>query len=75
MAEYGIAALGPRLKQVRLDHGYKQYVVAQKLNLSKGSLCHFERGQRHPSLETLIKLCNFYDLSPEELLIKETNHS
>ena len=37
----------------------------------QGVLCEYEQGNRTPSLGVLLKLCNFYMCSPNDLLIKD----
>ena len=57
-----------RLKKARKDAGYNQNEVSKLLNISRSSLSKYENGQLEPSLETLAKLAQFYNISANWLL-------
>lgn len=61
-------ALGTRIQQRRQQLGYSQQYVAEKLDLSISFYSRVERGEKVASLETLIKIANFYDFSLDFLL-------
>ena len=57
-----------RLKELRRVCGITQKVVADHLGLTVKAYCFYELGQREPSLGTLIKLCDFFDVSADYLI-------
>lgn len=61
-------ALGSRVQQRRQQLGFSQQYVAEKLDLSISFYSRVERGEKVASLETLIKIANFYDFSLDFLL-------
>lgn len=60
--------LPTRLKSIREERGLVQERVAEKLNISIGTLSGYERGYRGPSPDMLTKLANLYDVSTDWLL-------
>lgn len=44
------------LKSIRLEKGWTQQYVADKLGITKGSYSNIENGVRDPSLKTAIKI-------------------
>ena len=57
-----------RLKKLRLESGQTLKSVAKELNLSISAYSNYEQGIREPSLETLAKICKFFDVSADYLL-------
>ena len=66
-------ALGAKIKQKRLGLGMTQERVSEKLDLSESFYSRIERGERVLSVETLIKIANFYSLSLDYLLLDSTH--
>lgn len=57
-----------KLKMLRLEKGLKQTEVSDALGLSKNAFANYEMGIREPSLETLKKICKFFEVSSDFLL-------
>ena len=66
-------ALGAKLKQKRLSLGLTQEKVAEKLGLSESFYSRIERGDRVLSVETLVKVACFFDVSLDYLLLDATH--
>lgn len=62
---------GSRLKQARTEQNFTSEMLAEKCNLNAVFIRQMESGIRHPSVSTLIKLCNILQVSPEFLLKDE----
>lgn len=56
------------LKQIRKERGYTQLKVSIDLNISREALSHYENGKREPSIETLLKMSNYYNVSIDYLI-------
>lgn len=61
-----------RLKELRTKQGYLQCEVADKLGISRLAYIKYERGISQPSKKTLAQLADFFDVSVDYLLGKET---
>lgn len=61
-------SLGRKLTKLRIDKALSQQEVASEIGMSNSNLSHYEKGNRVPSLSTFIRLCKFYDVSPQEML-------
>lgn len=48
------------LKSIRLERGWTQQYVADKLGITKGSYSNIENGVRDPSLKTAIKISKLF---------------
>ena len=58
----------PLIKSLRIQRGFSQAVVAEKLALSRQSYMAIERGTRELSLPEAERVCDLYGISIEELL-------
>ena len=67
--------LGAKIRQKRQGLGWTQERVSEKLDLSESFYSRIERGERVLSVETLMKIANFYNLSLDYLLLNTTRSS
>ncbi|MBE7061986.1 MAG: helix-turn-helix transcriptional regulator [Clostridiales bacterium] len=56
------------LKELRKTYGFTQRQLAQKLGISQPSYIRYEIGTSEPSLETLCKIADVFDVSVDFLL-------
>ena len=59
---------GERLKALRRGKKLTQQQLADKIELVKSSICAYEKNTKYPSVDVLIKLCKFFDVSSDYLL-------
>ena len=59
------------IKQIRARNNESQEEMAERLNLSQGSITGWETGVRTPSFKTLIKIADTYNVSVDYLLGRE----
>lgn len=57
-----------RLKELRLEKGMTQQQIASLLNIKQQSYTRYEYGTGEPSLQTLIKLAEIFEVSTDYLL-------
>ncbi len=57
-----------RLRETRIEKGLRQKDVAEAMGLTLRAICNYEAGTREPSLDTLKKLCLFFNVSSDYLL-------
>lgn len=60
--------IGERLKELRKGKGWTQVQVAAKMGLTDSVISFYERQERAPSPEVLIKFAELYDVSTDYLL-------
>ena len=60
--------LGQRLKELRLEKGWTQKEMAEKLGLNSVTYLHYEKGQREPPLSLLADMATFFEVSVDYLL-------
>ena len=53
-----------RLKELRLEKGYTQQWVAEKLNIKQQSYARYEYGTGEPSLDTLKNIALYLKFPP-----------
>ena len=58
-----------RLKEIRLERGKKQLELAQLLNIQQNTYSQYETGKRQISLDFLIKLAKFYNVTTDYILM------
>ncbi len=66
-----IQGLPERLRAKREEKKMPRKAVCDSIGISEGVLCEYEQGNRTPSLGVLMKLCDFYRCSPNDLLVKD----
>lgn len=59
------------LLKLRLASGHSQQGLADKIGIALRTYQYYERGQREPTLSTLVALADFYDMSLDELVCRE----
>ena len=57
-----------RLKQLRAEKGETLKEVSAALELTLPCYAHYEQGVREPSLSTLVKICDYFNVSADYLL-------
>lgn len=57
-----------RLKEARLRSGLKQSDVAELLGVKKNTISNWENGKANPDIDSLIRLCEIYEVSCSTLL-------
>ncbi|MBQ9023801.1 MAG: helix-turn-helix transcriptional regulator [Bacilli bacterium] len=64
--------LGSRIKSLRKSKGLTQSQLANLINVTKVSICCYEKGNRTPNLDTFMDLVNVLDTTPNYLLGVDT---
>ena len=64
-------AFGKQLQLYRERAGYSQEALAEQIECSTIFISYIERGEKSPSLDTLVKLANALDISVDILFGKE----
>lgn len=59
------------LKIIRKKLKLNQQKVAFDLNISREALSHYENGKRQPSLQMLVKMSNYFNVSINYLITGE----
>ena len=60
--------LSSRIKRLRTTHQLSQVELASALNVSKQSVSNWENDNILPSVEMLIRIAKFFDVSTDALL-------
>ena len=62
-----------KISEYRKMNGISQKSLAEKLGVSAGNLCEWEKGRIEPSISTLIKISELLEISVDELIGKDDN--
>lgn len=65
--------IGKRLKDLRKAKGFNQQDLGNLVNVTKVSICCYEKGTRTPNLETFQDLANVFNVSADYLLGNDIN--
>lgn len=60
--------LGDRIRELRCSHSLSQVELAQRLHVSKQTISNWENNNVPPSIDTLIRIATFFDVSTDYLL-------
>lgn len=64
--------LGDRIRELRNSHQLSQVELAKQLHVSKQTISNWENNNVPPSIDTLMRIAIFFDVSTDYLL--EFNH-
>lgn len=56
------------LKKIRISKNLNQQKVAYDLNISRECLSYYENGKREPSLQLLVKMSQYFNVSINYLI-------
>ena len=59
------------LSKIRKEKGYSQLKVAFALNISREALSYYENGKREPSLDLLLQMSKYFNVSIDYLITGE----
>ncbi|MBP3938401.1 MAG: helix-turn-helix transcriptional regulator [Clostridia bacterium] len=65
--------LSIRLKELRISHSLTQVDFAQKLSVTKQTVSNWENNNIQPSIDMLVKIADYFNISTDYLLGRETN--
>ena len=57
-----------RLKELRIQAGYTQQQIADKLHVSQQSYARYELGTGEPNLDMLVKISQIFEVSVDYML-------
>lgn len=57
-----------RFKELRLERGLTQQILSKKLNIRQQSYNRYKHGTGEPSINTIIKLSQIFDVTIDYLL-------
>ena len=69
MLIYDFCEIGNKLYETRKNKGLTQAEVAEKAELSDRTYADIERGSTNMRLETLLKICNALNITPNDILV------
>lgn len=64
-------ALAKNLKILRIEKNLTQQKLAQELHVGEDAVSGWERNKQNPTLEMLVKIANYFDVSIDYLLDNE----
>ncbi|MDE6761547.1 MAG: helix-turn-helix domain-containing protein [Lachnospiraceae bacterium] len=60
--------IGKKLKSTRLQKGFTQEAVAEKIQVSRQTISNWENEKSYPDIVSVVNLSNLYEISLDELL-------
>lgn len=60
-----------RLRKVRMELGYTQQNMADKLGISLNAYQKYEQAERSPSLDCIVVIADIFDVSLDYLLCRD----
>lgn len=60
------------IKDLRLTYNKTQDEIAEILEITRQAYTHYESGSRNPSVETLCKLADYYDVTLDYIVGRTT---
>lgn len=63
--------IGQKIKELRLKRGWSQEYLANKIGIGQQYISKYESGKMYPSLKTLLKLADVFEVSIEFSETKE----
>ena len=69
MQVYDAAAAGRRLRRLRKSKGLTQKALGERVGVSDRHISTVENGRENPGFETLIRLCDVLNVTPDYLIL------
>ena len=66
---YDMKKSGERIRRLRNEHGYTQEALAKKLGIDRSLLSHIEAGKRGCSVDLLVQLSEFFNVTLDLLVL------
>ena len=63
-----MTALGPQIRELRKSHGLKAEQIADVLGVNRRTFVYYESGEREPTVEQLVLLADYFDVSVDYLV-------
>lgn len=60
--------LGLRIRELRLQRGWSQKTLAERLHINKSVVSYYELGERYPTYDILLGLADIFHVSTDYLL-------
>lgn len=57
-----------RIKDLMMTERLSQYALAKSINVSQSTICNGLNGKKEPSVESLWKLADFFDVSVDYII-------
>ena len=57
-----------RIKDLMMTERLAQYALAKSINVSQSTICNWLNGKKEPSVESLWKLADFFDVSVDYII-------
>lgn len=67
--------LGYNIRTQRKKHSISQLALARQLNVSQSAVAHYEKGDREPTIDNLIRLSDIFGVSIDALVGKADDRS
>ena len=65
--------LSTNIKKLRLKYDLTQEEFAEKIGLTTNGVSNIERNRYQPTAETVDKICKAFNITPQELLITQSD--
>ena len=73
MKKSSVIKIGKKLQSIRKTHGYTQEKMAEKIECSTRYIGDIEQDRSKPSYEVLVKICNVFNISMDEIFSEYLN--
>lgn len=70
--EYGLSLVGDNIRKLRDAAGISQYELSRFLSIHPAAISGWERGVRQPDLAMIAKLAEYFNVSTDFIIGKET---
>ena len=67
MKKVSVIKIGKKLQSIRRTYGYTQEKMAEKIECSTRYIGDIEQDRSKPSYEVLVKICNTFNISMDEI--------
>lgn len=54
--------IGKKIRRIRIEKGFSQEKLSEKIDISPRHMCTIENGNSYPSIETFIKIAKILDI-------------
>lgn len=65
--------IGLRIRELRLQRGWSQKALADRLHVNKSVISYYELGERYPTYDVLLNMCDIFHVTTDYLIRGKQN--
>ncbi|MCR5107408.1 MAG: helix-turn-helix domain-containing protein [Lachnospiraceae bacterium] len=74
MIIFDLKIIGEKLRKIRIEKRLSQDEAAWQAGISSRTYADIERGAVNARIESILKICDFFEINPDMILTEKSSH-